>query len=190
MWKCAGRRRRWRRQACTWMHSVTFYLPSGCAGLSYLRLCKAGVKHKTLVNDQPRTYDCITLQWICSRWVEYYWWISFFPTKFLQSPRLQSSEPTGHRYDQLNNLVYNYSFFSNILQKSCGYSNVLPFAVWFIGVLLLYWTSSLVRYSWRWSLAVATRGLVVYKWFKQLSARSDAEGKMSCCSLATAFSCH
>lgn len=87
MWKCAGRRRRrWRRQACTWMHSVTFYLPRGCARLSYLRLCKAGVKHKALVNDQPRAYDCITLQWICSRWVEYYWWISFFPTKFLQSP--------------------------------------------------------------------------------------------------------
>lgn len=84
MWKCAGR---WRRQACTWMHSVTFYLPGGCAGLSYLGLCKAGVKHKALVNDQPQAYDCITLQWICSRWVEYYWWISFFfPTKIPAKP--------------------------------------------------------------------------------------------------------
>lgn len=154
MWKCSGR---WRRQACTWMHSVTFYLARGCAGLSYLRLCKAGVKHKALVNDQPRAYDCITLQWICSRWVEYYWW--FFQQNSCKVQWLQSSEPTGHRYNQLSNLVYNYSFFSNILQKSCGCSSVLPFAVWFIGVLLLYWTSSLVRDSWRSSLAVATRGL-------------------------------
>lgn len=50
-------------------------LPGGCAGPSYLGPCKAGVKHKALVNDQPRAYDHITPQWIYSRQVEYYWWI-------------------------------------------------------------------------------------------------------------------
>lgn len=34
--------------------SVTLWLPGGCSAPSYLRLCKAGVKHKALVNDQPQ----------------------------------------------------------------------------------------------------------------------------------------
>lgn len=90
------------------LHSVTLGLPRGCSARSYLGLCKAGVKHKALVNDQPQAYDCITLQWICSRWVEYYWWISPLQLKSCRLWWLRSNEPTG----LWNNLVvYNQSVF-------------------------------------------------------------------------------
>lgn len=64
MWKCAGpwrRRRHYHSHGCTpWHLSVRRIC------LSYLKLCKAGVKHKALVNDRPQTYDCIRLYWLFS----------------------------------------------------------------------------------------------------------------------------